>query len=392
MELEKLKKMIQEEVEAHRQELIDLSLRIHANPELGWHEEKASGWLSDYLENKRFKVERGICELPTAFRAGYGQGKPVVAIMAEYDALPDVGHGCGHNIIGTSAVGAGLAAKLVVEKFGGTILVMGSPAEELLGGKVVMAERGAFDGIDVAMMVHPRRQSSTVARRHLSAIFLEVEFWGKAAHAAGAPWDGISALEALILGINNMNALRFHTRESTRLSGIITDGGKAANVIPEHAAGTFQVRAVDDASLDELREKVLNCFKGAALATGTRLEYRWGLRCSYMRHNPTLIQLWSDNMQALGRKVAGFDDSGSGSIDMGNVSVLVPSIHPFIAISSTPLPPHSHEFATASASDAGMKALIDGAKALAMTAADVISRPQTLSRIKEEFLNPSKQL
>jgi len=389
MELEKLKKEIQEEVEAHRQELIDLSLKIHANPELGWQEEKSSGWLADYLEKNGFQVERGICDLPTAFRARYGQGKPVIAIMAEYDALPGVGHGCGHNIIGTVAVGAGIAAKLAAEQVSGTILVIGTPAEERLGGKVVMAGKGAFDGIDAAMMVHPRGQYNWQGVRHLAMINLDVEFWGKSAHASAAPWDGINALEAMLQSFNGINSLRQHIKNNARIHGVITDGGKVANVVPEHSAGTFMVRATDDVYLDELCEKVLNCFKAAALSTGARLEYRWGQRCSAMRHNSVLIQLWTDNMQTLGRRVDGFLDIG-GSTDMGNVSTIVPSMHPFIAISSAPVPVHSIEFAAAAASDAGMEGLIDAAKALAMTAADVISQPETLSRIKEEFLNTSK--
>jgi len=206
MELEKLKKEIQAEVEAHRQELIDLSLKIHANPEVGWQEEKSSGWLADYLEKNGFKVERGICDLPTAFRARYGQGKPVIAIMAEYDALPGVGHGCGHNIIGTIAVGAGTAAKLAAEQAGGTILVFGTPTEECLGGKVVMAEKGAFDGIDAAMIVHPRGKYNAVGVQFLAMISLDVEFWGKSAHASSAPWDGINALEAMIQSFNGINS------------------------------------------------------------------------------------------------------------------------------------------------------------------------------------------
>ncbi|MBA7613603.1 N-acetyldiaminopimelate deacetylase [subsurface metagenome] len=389
MELEKLKKEIQAEVEAHRQELIDLSLKIHANPEVGWQEEKSSGWLADYLEKNGFKVERGICDLPTAFRARYGQGKPVIAIMAEYDALPGVGHGCGHNIIGTIAVGAGTAAKLAAEQAGGTILVFGTPTEECLGGKVVMAEKGAFDGIDAAMIVHPRGKYNAVGVQFLAMISLDVEFWGKSAHASSAPWDGINALEAMIQSFNGINSLRQHIKNKARIHGVITDGGKVANVIPEHSAGAFMVRATEDAYLDELREKVLNCFKAAALSTGARLEYRWGQRCSAMRFNSVLTQLWADNIQTLGRRADGFLEIG-GSTDMGNVSVIVPSMHPFVAISPEPVPLHSTEFAAVAASDAGMEGLIDGAKALAMTAADVIGQPETLSRIKEEFLNTSK--
>ena len=177
MDLAKLKKEIAEKVDAHRQELIDLSLKIHANPELGWEEVKAAGWLTDYLEKNGFKVERGICGLPTAFRASYGQGKPVIATMAEYDALPDVGHGCGHNIIGTTAVGAGIAAKVVADQVSGTIVVMGCPAEEKLGGKVILVDKGGFDGIDISLMTHPRGgEAIRVGFRHTAVVNLDVEF------------------------------------------------------------------------------------------------------------------------------------------------------------------------------------------------------------------------
>jgi amidohydrolase len=387
--MEKIKKDIQNEVQMHQQELVEVCLKIHANPEVGWKEVKSSRLLSDYLERRGFEIDRGICDIPTAFRAQYGRGDPVIAFMAEYDALPEIGHGCGHNIIGTAAVGAGIASKFAADKFGGTILVFGTPAEEYVGGKVIMAERGAFKGIDVAMMVHPRTQLNLVGLRHLAVISLDVEFWGKAAHAAAAPWDGISALESLILAFNNINALRFHTRDRSRISGVITDGGRVPNVVPDYSAGKFSIRAPDDASLDELCEKVLDCFKGAALSTGARLEYRWGMKCASMRHNLALIQLWTHNMQALGRKVDGVLDTG-GSTDMGNVSMIVPAMHPFIAISSKALTLHSAEFADAARSSEAMEALIDATKALAMTAADVISEPETLSRVKEEFFDTSR--
>ncbi len=392
METEELKVRIQEEVDAHRQELIDLSLKIHANPELGWREEKASAWLADCLEKNGFEVERGICDLPTAFRASYGEGKPVIAFLSEYDALPDIGHGCGHNIIATTGVGAGIAAKLLADQFGAKVLVMGCPAEELLGGKIIMVEKGAFDAVDVAMIVHPIWQNNWAGLISLANIFLEVEFHGKEAHASADPWDGISALEALTLAFNNINALRLHVKDRGRISGIITDGGKAANVIPKHAAGTFQIRAPEDAYLDELREKVLKCFEGAALSTGARLEYRWGLRCSVMQHNFALLQPWRKNMETLGRTVDDILDGIPGSIDTGNVSTVVPSIHPLIAISTERLTAHSAEFAAAAASDAGNRAVIDGAKALAMTAADVIAQPEILRRIKDEFAEMRKQL
>ena len=391
MELEKLKAKIREVIDVKRQELIDLSLRIHANPEVGWKEEKASRWLADYLEKNGFEVERGICDLPTSFRASYGEGKPVIAFLCEYDALPDIGHGCGHNIIGSAGVGAGIAAKSFVDQFGATILVMGCPAEELLGGKVIMVEKGAFDDVDVAMIMHPSVEGKNwLGSRTAANIFLDVEFWGKEAHAAVDPWSGTSALEALILAFNNINGLRLHVKDRGRISGIITDGGKAANVIPGHAAGIFMVRSPEDKYLGELREKVLKCFEGAALATGVRLEYRWGMKCDAMQDNSTLLQLWKKNLEILGRKVDEVWEN-SGTLDMGNVSVFVPSIQTYLSISSGPVPFHSNELAAAAISDAGKQAVVDGAKALAMTALDVMARPEALSLAKEELAETRKQ-
>jgi len=391
MELAKIREEIQNEVEAHREELIELSMKIHSNPEVGWKEHKASQWLSEYLEKQDFTVERGFCDLPTSFRARFGDGKPVIAFLSEYDATTETEHGCGHNVIATIGVGAGLGAKRLVELLGaGTILILGCPAEELLGGKVLMVERGAFEGIDVAMMMHPRGGPNRAGFRTTASITLNVEFWGKEAHAASDPWNGISALEALVLAFNNINGLRMHIKDGARVGGIITDGGKAANVVPGHAAGTFMVRATENAYLDELQKKVLDCFEGAAKATGARLEYRWGMRCEAMQNNNALMELCRTNMESLGGEVEDVADV-AGSTDLGNVSVIVPSIHPFISICPNLLTFHSAEFAEAAASEDGKRAVIDGAKVLAWTAADVITQPDSLDRIKEEFARMQNQ-
>ena len=386
MDIEKTKASIIDEVEARRHELSELSLKIHANPELGFQEDKAAAWLTQYLEEKGFSIERGICELSTAFRASYGQGEPVVGILAEYDALPGLGHACGHNLIATSAVGAGVASKLAVDRFGGTVLVIGTPAEEIYGGKVSMVDRGAFANLDVAMMVHPGGHNSTTTTA-LACQNLYIEFLGKEAHSAARPEAGINALEALLLSFAGVNALRQHIKDKARLHGIITDGGAAANVVPAHSAATFLVRAEDTTYLDELKEKVLNCFKGAAMATGARLEYRWGEVCyAPMRNNLTLARLFRENMQTLGRRIKLSDPSKTfGSTDMGNVSQVVPSIHPHIAIAPEEVIVHSPQFAQAAASAAGIKGLIDAAKALAMTVVDLVAEPKILGRVKREF-------
>ena len=385
-DLKKLKAMICNEVEAHREELIDLSLSIHAHPELSFQEEKASGWLSEHLRRNGFSVERGICELPTAFKGSYGQGKPAIAFLAEYDALPQIGHGCGHNIIAASSAGAGVAAKLAVDRFGGSILVIGTPAEELYGGKAILMERGAFNGVDAAMLVHPGVRNITITRA-LACTALEVEFFGKAAHAAAHPEQGINALEAMLLAFNGINSLRQHIKNRARIHGIITDGGGAANIVPAHSAGSFLVRAEDDAYLEELKQKVVNCFMGASIASGARLEYRWGeTRYVSLRTNLTLAQVLARNMEALGRKVEPFDpESGFGSTDMGNVSQALPAIHPSVVIAPPEISIHSPEFASAAASEAGHRGLLDAAKAMAMTAADLIADPEILAEVKREF-------
>jgi amidohydrolase len=385
MDFEEMKKNVQAQVEAHRHALIDLSMKIHANPELGWKEEKASNWLADYLEENDFNVSRGICDLPTAFVASYGKGKPSIGLLAEYDALPSVGHGCGHNIISTAAVGAAMALKPVSDKTDAKIMVFGCPAEELLGGKVIMAEKGAFDKVDFAMQIHPVAGAENWAGFESTAcIFIDVEFFGKETHAAANPWDGVSALEAMIQSFNHINSLRLHLRDKGRISGIITDGGEAVNVIPAHAAGTFQMRATEDSYLDELKGKVLNCIEAAAQATGCRLEYRWGMRCNAMQTNKTLLAFWKKNMKALSREVGQIVEV-SGSTDTGNVSVTVPTIHAFLSISKETLPFHSTEFREAACSDYGQQAIIDGAKALSMTGVDVIAQPEALERMQEEL-------
>jgi amidohydrolase len=381
-----LKAEVSRQVEQQSRELVELSLKIHANPELGFKEEKASAWLTDYLVRNSFQIERGVGRLPTAFKATYGSGKPVIALLGEYDALPEIGHACGHNIIAASAVGAGVASKCVIDNYGGVVAVFGTPAEELFGGKVFMLREGVFDGVDVAMMVHPgvRNVATTEA---LACVGLDVEFFGKEAHAAAYPERGINALEAMILAFNAVNSLRQHVKDRARIHGIITHGGKVANVVPPYSAATFLVRATDSAYLDELKQRVLNCFEGAALATGVSFGYRWSeIIYAPMKNNLFLAQLFAQNLESLGRRVEPFEAYlGFGSTDMGNVSQVMPAIHPSIAIVSPDVLLHSADFAVAAASESAHKGLLDAAKALAMTVVDLLSESQTLARVKDEF-------
>jgi amidohydrolase len=353
------------------------------------NEHQAVGWLTQELESNGFSVERGICELPTAFRASYGQGKPVIAFIAEYDALPDIGHACGHNLIATAAVAAAIGAKEGVDKFGGTVQVIGTPAEELSGGKIIMAERGAFAGIDAAMMMHPATHDSATITA-LACIALNVEFFGKEAHAAAHPDLGINALEAMILSFNAVNVLRQQIRSDARIHGIITDGGRAANIVPAHSAGRFLVRAGNIGYLNALREKVLDCFKAAAQATGARLEYRWDEKEYYapMRNNAIMARLYAENMERIGHAVPIFDPEQSfGSTDMGNVSQIVPSIHTSVAIAPPGESEHTAEFAGYAATERGLTQSLRAADALAMTAIDLLASPDTLAAVKQEFEN-----
>jgi amidohydrolase len=381
-----LKAEISRRVDAQRQTLIELSLNIHDNPELCFKEEKASGWLTSYLAERGFKIEKGIGGLPTAFKATYGGSKPGIALLAEYDALPEIGHACGHNIIAASAAGAAVASKLIVDNFGGTVIVFGTPAEELFGGKVFMLQAGAFNGVDVAMIVHPGVRD-TATNEALACIELDVQFFGKAVHAAAYPEQGINALEAMILAFSAVNSLRQHIKDRARIHGIITHGGEAANVVPAYSAATFLVRAQDDVYLNELKQKVIKCFEGAALATGARLDFKWAdIAYAPMKNNLALAQLFALNLESLGRKVEPFESYfGFGSTDMGNVSQVVPAIHPSVAIVSPDVLLHSADFVLAAASEAGHKGLLDAAKALAMTVADLLSEPEALARVKDEF-------
>jgi amidohydrolase len=384
LEVEDLKLDVKRSIESQRDRLLQLSVSIHDNPELGFQEEKAATWLTSYLEDNGFHVERGVASLPTAFRATYGQERPRIALLAEYDALPKVGHGCGHNIIGVSAVGAGVASKHAVDQLGGSILVMGTPGEEVLGGKIDLVKAGAFKEVDAAMIVHPDTRN-TPTQEALAASTLEVEFFGRPAHAAGQPHKGINALDAMVLAFTSINSLRQHIRGDARIHGIITDGGEAPNIVPAHSAATFLVRALDDDYLAELKDRALNCFTGASMASGARLEYRWKNRTyAPMKNNMTLAGLFKQNLESLGRNVEDFGRSGLGSTDMGNVSQVVPSIHPTIAIAPQEVLLHSPDFAAATVSEAGHNGLLDAAKAMAMTVID-IWQPGMIDKIRQEF-------
>jgi len=385
-EIESLKTKVISNIDSQCKELFQLSHKIHDNPELGFEERKAALWLGAYLKENGFQVETGIAGLATAFKATYGQGNPKIAIVAEYDALPALGHACGHNIIATSSVGAGVAAKSVADALGGSIIVIGTPAEEIFGGKINMVKAAVFNTMDVSMMVHPST-INTATTLALALNNLEVEFFGKPAHAAADPHRGINALEAMILSFNNIDSLRQHIREDSRIHGIITDGGEAPNIIPAHSAGLFIVRSMDNIYLEELKEKVINCFIGAATATGATLKYKWEDKMyASMKNNMIMAKLFHQNMKSVGRIMEDLIPSYViGSTDMGNVSQVIPSIHATVAIAPPGTALHTADFSAAALSEAGNKGLADAAKSMAMTIVDILGCPEILKNIKNEF-------
>jgi amidohydrolase len=386
--VDQLKQRVIDEVNAWRDELIRISDTIHANPEIAFEEVKAAALLSSTLEENGFAVERGVAGLDTAFVATlHGQESgPTIAFLAEYDALPGLGHACGHNIIGASAVGAGLAMKTVLPELAGTIQVIGTPAEEGGGGKVTLVEAGIFAKVDAAMMVHPSRRNLT-RRKSLTSYKVSIEFFGKPAHAAASPDKGINALDAMILTFNGINALRQHLRDDARIHGIITHGGKAVNIVPEYTAARFSIRALDTLYADEIVKKVRACAEAGARASGARLEFK-----EYTRHydammpNPKLADLVDANMAALGIKVElPLPNERMGSSDMGNVSQVVPALHPYLAIGPEDLVGHTAEFREAAISPAGHAGLINAAKSMAMTAVDLLAEPANMSQVKRAF-------
>lgn len=375
-----------------RDTLVAHSHALHADPELAFHEERACARLSTALEQGGFRVERGVGGLPTAFRASIGSAGstgstgPTLAILAEYDALPAVGHACGHNIIATSALGAGLALArtLDLDNPPGQVLVIGTPAEEGGGGKILLAEAGVFQDVDAAVMMHPSTRT-IVMRGSLAHSRVELTFRGKASHAAGSPDKGINALEAVIQTFVGLNGWRLHMRPDARVHGIITHGGDAVNIIPARAAAAFSVRARERAYQRELVELLRRTAEGAAAITGASLEWRETRGYDNMVPSPTLGGLCTRNMQALGlRVVEPTPDERMGSTDMGDISQVMPAVHAYFAIAPESVSGHSTDFAEAAISEAGDQTVLDAAQALAMTVADLLADPALLEQARAE--------
>jgi amidohydrolase len=393
--VQQLKQRVCESVERNSAELIATADWIHAHPEIGHQEVEASKRLTGMLQSAGIPVEMGTAGMATAFKAALGgtrTERPRVAILAEYDALPGLGHGCGHNLIGTSAIGAGLALSEVLPELEGSIWVLGTPAEESAapnsGGKVHMVNAGIFADVDAAIMFHPGTETAVTMDSSLAARGFEFYFHGRAAHAAGSPEDGINALDAVVSLYNSVSMLRQQMRSDVRIHGIILSGGAAANIIPDYAAIRYRTRANDSAYLADVVERVVACAEGAAKATGCRLEWK-----EYMpgyentMPNRVLLDLMSANLRTLGTTVNNDRRrSGKGSTDFGNVSQRVPGIEARIAITDKlDTPGHSIEFREAAGSDHGRQAMLLAAKGLAMTAVDLLSNPEHLKLARVAF-------
>jgi amidohydrolase len=371
-------------IEAARGELVSLSHFVHEHPELGYEEFASSDAVASAAEAAGFDVERGIAGLPTAFRATSGSGALHVTFCAEYDALPDVGHACGHNIIAAASLGAAIGLAEVADELDLRVTLLGTPSEEGGGGKVDLLDAGFFDDAHAAMMVHPfpteRLDATCLAVDHFDVIFT-----GKEAHAAAAPWEGLNALDALTISQVALALLRQQLRPGDFIHGITTEGGSAANIIPARAVGRFMARAGTLERLAELRQRVNACFEAGALATGTTLEItELGHPFSHMVSDPGILAHYRDAAEALGRDFH-LDDDGVAkpniSTDMANVSLAVPSIHPMLMIPTNGAVNHQPAFTAACVTPAADQAVIDGAVALATTAIAVARDAELRERL-----------
>ena len=375
-------------------DLKELNEYIYKNPELGRKEFKACEAHKNLLKKYGFEVEENYIGIPTAYLAKYSSGKKGIKIgyLAEYDALPEIGHGCGHNILGTTSIGAGILLKEYIDEFGGEVLIFGTPAEETFGAKVDMAEAGCFDNIDVAMISHPTGKNHEKSGTSQAMEALQFTFRGKTAHAAGDPYNGINALDGVIQFFNSVNALRQQTKDSARIHGIISNGGEAANIIPDLAVANFYIRESTTKEMLKLSERVKNCAKGAALATGTSLEIEnYEYTFKHLVTNEKLSSIYTKNLELQGIKDIPMSDP-TGSSDCGDVSHHCPTIHTYFPISKCELTGHSIEFAKATITEEAYQGMKEAIFALVMTGKDILSDPNLLKEIKDEFNQMKKTL
>lgn len=367
---------------------IQISKFIGEHPELGHQEFLAFDKLTTELHTQGFKVQTAVLEIPTSFLGTYSTGKPgpIVAFLCEYDALPELGHACGHHLICSMSMLAAVGLKEVVDQIGGEIRVYGTPAEETKGAKVPMADAGLFDDVDFALMAHPYYLHEK-SGDSLAMDAIRFEYSGKPAHAAASPHEGINALDAMLQLFNSINALRQQLAKHVRIHGVITEGGKAPNIIPDYTSADFYIRSANRPHTNEVVRKVLRCAEGAALATGCTLKTS-NYEYSYdeLNTNETLSEIFSSNLLELGVKPEEIHTGqDNGSLDLGNVSRRCPAIHPYVQIIDERHLLHTKEFRDLAMTDRAMQGMILGAQALAMTAYEAASNPELLQRIREEF-------
>ena len=374
-------------------EMRELALRILHHPELGYEEVQASRWLREALTRGGFHVENELGGLPTAFRACRSNGAgPAIAFLAEYDALPEVGHGCGHNLIGPAAVGAALGLAALFPEIEGRVCVIGTPAEEFLGqveGKIKLLEAGSFDEIDVALMMHPQYEFR-LPGKDLAFIACEINFSGRPAHAAADPWNGANALDGLLLTYTNINALRQHLRPEIRVHGIITSGGQAPNIIPARASARLMVRARDPENLEAAFERVQDCARAGALASGTRVEIVRTTTVSATRINATLNRLIAANLSQLGESINHQPLESSGSSDFGNVSQRIPAAMFWAGTHPPGIPWHSNEVTQASGEEQALHAMTVSACTMAGVAIDLLVDRALLNQARRDFAAASQ--
>ncbi|OXM87795.1 M20 family metallopeptidase [Paenibacillus rigui] len=383
-----MKQTIEAAIDQHKDRFISMARFIGEHPELGHEEFQASQRLMEELKRYGFQIQNPVLDLPTAFIGTYSSSKPgpTLAFLCEYDALPELGHACGHHLICTMGVAAAVGLQSVIEELGGTIRVYGTPAEETKGAKVPMSSAGLFDDVDFALMAHPY-YTYEKSGQSLAMDAKQFEFFGKAAHAAASPYEGINALDAVLQLFNAVNALRQQLESHTRIHGIITEGGKAANIIPEYAVAQFYIRSANRPYTDETVSKVLRCAEGAALQTGCKLKVS-NYEYSYdeLITNETLSDLFTRNLMDMGIPEAAIEyGKDHGSVDLGNVSRHCPAIHPYIKVIDEKHLLHTPEFRDLAMKDRAFEGMLQGAKALAYTAYDAISKPGMLAAIREEF-------
>ena len=376
-------------VDKNEPQLRSVSRQIFERPEVKSEEVFASKLLADELGKAGFDVELGVAGLDTAIRAVHPamSDGPTIAILGEYDALPDVGHACGHNLIAAGGLGAALAVGAIKDQLPGKLVFFGTPAEEGGGGKVFMIDAGLFEGVDAALMFHPSNYTM-VGRGSLAITEVKIEFYGKPAHASGCPEKGINALDAVIQTFNGINALREHILDGARIHGIIRDGGVKPNIVPEYTSAEFYVRAQENDYRDELLEKLRNCAQGAALATGARMEFtEVPVPYKAMKPNRVIGERFLKHIIDNGVPHMPEKTNAMGSTDMGDVTQVVPGIHAYVKIAEEDVAGHSREFTDASGSERGQVAMLAAAKALAMTAVDLLTSPEMVAQAWEEFRN-----